>query len=81
MAFSADERAILLAVKGVGPTVVQRLEQVGIEDLAALARQDAGAVCAAASALVGSTSWGNSPRARGAIAAAIAAARAHLVDA
>ena len=76
MAFSADERAILLAVKGVGPTVVQRLEQVGIEDLAALARQDAGAVCAAASALVGSTCWRNSPQARAAIAAAIEAARA-----
>lgn len=81
MAFSADERAILLAVKGVGPTVVQRLEQVGIEDLAALARQDAGAVCAAASALVGSTCWRNSPQARGAIAAAIETARAHTADA
>lgn len=81
MPFAADERAVLLAVKGVGPTVVQRLEQVGIEDLAALARQDADAVCAAASALVGSTCWRNSPQARGAIAAAIAAARAHLADA
>ena len=81
MAFSADERAILLAVKGVGPTVVQRLEQVGIEDLDALARQDADAVCAAASAMVGSTCWRNSPQARGAIAAAIEAARAHTADA
>ena len=81
MPFAADERAVLLAVKGVGPTVVQRLEQVGIEDLAALARQDAGAVCAAASAMLGSTCWRNSPQARGAIAAAIAAARAHVADA
>lgn len=81
MAFSADERAILLAVKGVGPTVVQRLEQVGIEDLAALARQDAGAICAAASAMLGSTCWRNSPQACGAIAAAIEAARAHTADA
>ena len=81
MPFAADDRAVLLAVKGVGPTVVQRLEQVGIEDLAALARQDAGAVCAAASALVGSTCWRNSPQARGAIAAAIEAARAHTADA
>ena len=68
-------------MKGVGPTVVQRLEQVGIEDLAALARQDAGAVCAAASALVGSTCWRHSPQARGAIAAAIETARAHTADA
>ena len=75
MPFAADERAVLLAVKGVGPTVVQRLEQVGIEDLAALARQDAGAICAAASALVGSTCWRNSPQARAAISGAIAAAQ------
>ncbi|MBA4013049.1 MAG: Pathogenicity locus [Phenylobacterium sp.] len=81
MAFSAEERAVLLAVKGVGPTVVQRLEQVGIEDLAGLAHQDAGAICAAASAMLGSTCWRNSPQARGAIAAAIEAARAHLADA
>ena len=75
MAFSADERAVLLAVKGVGPTVVQRLEQVGIEDLAALARQDAGAVCAAASAMLGSTCWRNSPQARSAVETAIALAQ------
>lgn len=81
MPFTAAERAVLLAVKGVGPTVVQRLEQVGIEDLAALARQDAGAVCAAASAMLGSTCWRNSPQARAAIAAAIEAARAHAADA
>lgn len=81
MPFPADERAILLAVKGVGPTVIRRLEQVGIEDLAALARQDARAICTAASAMLGSTCWRNSPQARGAIAAAIAAARAHLADA
>lgn len=76
MPFSPEDRAVLLAVKGVGPTVVQRLEQIGLEDLAGLARQDAAAVCAAASAVVGSTCWRNSPQARSAIEAAIAAARA-----
>ena len=43
MAFAEHERAILLAVKGVGPTVVLRLEQMGVEDLATLAGQDAAA--------------------------------------
>ncbi|MGV2836678.1 helix-hairpin-helix domain-containing protein, partial [Pseudomonas shirazensis] len=33
MPFSADERAALLALKGVGPTVISRLEQMGIESL------------------------------------------------
>jgi predicted RecB family nuclease len=76
MAFSAQERATLLAVKGVGPTVVRRLEELGVEDLADLAARDAGALCAAASAMLGSTCWRNSPQARAAIAAAIEAAKA-----
>ena len=75
MAFSASERTILLAVKGVGPTVVQRLEEMGVEDLASLAQQDAAALCVAASAQLGSTCWRNSPQARAAIAGAIEAAR------
>ena len=81
MPFSAEDRALLLSVRGVGPTVIARLEQIGIEDLPALAGQDAGAVCIAASAVVGSTCWRNSPQARGAIAAAIETARAHTADA
>ena len=81
MAFSDRERALLLAVKGVGPTVVRRLEEMGVEDLADLATREAAELCAVASAMLGSTCWRNSPQARGAIAAAIAAARAHLADA
>lgn len=75
MAFPAHERTILLAVKGVGPTVVQRLEELGVEDLATLAQQDAAALCVAASAQLGSTCWRNSPQARAAITGAIEAAR------
>lgn len=75
MAFDDRDRQLLLAVKGVGPTVLRRLEQMGIDDLAALAIQDAGAICVAASGLVGSTCWKNSPQARAAIDAAIRAAR------
>ena len=75
MPFAEHERTILLAVKGVGPTVVLRLEQMGVEDLATLAEQDAAALCVAASAQLGSTCWRNSPQARAAIAGAIEAAR------
>lgn len=75
MAFAAHERTILLAVKGVGPTVVRRLEELGVEDLATLARQEATALCLAASAQLGSTCWRNSPQARAAITGAIDAAR------
>ena len=75
MAFPAHERTILLAVKGVDPTVIQRLEELGVEDLATLARQDAAALCVATSAQLGSTCWRNSPQARAAITGAIKAAR------
>ncbi|ARS28525.1 helix-hairpin-helix domain-containing protein [Sphingomonas sp. KC8] len=77
MAFPTDERAVLLGVRGVGPTVIARLEQIGIESLAALAGRDVDEICAAAAAIVGSTCWKNSPQARAAIAAAIAAAQQH----
>jgi predicted flap endonuclease-1-like 5' DNA nuclease len=76
VAFSDRERALLLAVKGVGPTVVRRLEEMGVEDLADLATREAAELCAVASAMLGSTCWRNSPQARAAVAAAIAAAKA-----
>ncbi|AWK87859.1 helix-hairpin-helix domain-containing protein [Azospirillum thermophilum] len=75
MPFSSEDRARLLLVRGVGPKVVERLEQLGICSLAELARCDAATLCAAAADLVGSSCWKNSPQARSAITAAIAAAR------
>jgi predicted flap endonuclease-1-like 5' DNA nuclease len=76
MPFPEPERATLLAIKGVGPGVVSRLEQLGIDSLATLARQDAAAICAEVSARLGTTCWRNAPKARQAVAAAIEAARA-----
>ncbi|HMN79160.1 MAG TPA: helix-hairpin-helix domain-containing protein [Burkholderiaceae bacterium] len=75
MAFPPEERKALLGVKGVGPTVVARLEQMGFESLAHLGKANALAIVSRASAIVGSTCWKNSPQARGAIQAAIALAR------
>ncbi|MFN3987303.1 MAG: hypothetical protein ACK4KV_17535 [Rhodocyclaceae bacterium] len=77
MPFPPSERKALLAVKGVGPTVVVRLEQLGFESLAQLSRADVLDVVSRASALVGSSCWKNSPQARQAIAAAIELACAH----
>lgn len=74
--FASPERALLLAVKGVGPTVVARLEEIGIASLADLGTRDARQICEHVSAIVGGTCWRNAPRARAAIEAAIAAARA-----
>lgn len=77
MPFPDDERTLLLTVKGVGPKVIERLEQLGVHTLKDLAAQDAGALCAAAAGLVGSTCWKNSPQARKAIESAIKAAAGH----
>ncbi|MGO4003100.1 MULTISPECIES: Pathogenicity locus [Pseudomonas] len=75
MGFSTEEKQQLLSVKGVGPTVVSRLEQMGFATLAQLAEANALDIVTQASAIVGSTCWKNSPQARAAIQAAIAKAR------
>ena len=66
MPFPAADKKTLLAAKGVGPTVITRLEQ--------LARANAREIVQGAASLVGSTCWKNSPQARKAIEAAIEAA-------
>lgn len=78
MPFSPAEREILLAVKGVGPKVIQRLEEVGIADLATLATHDPAVLCTEISRRLGASCWRNSPLANRAIADAVLAARHHL---
>ena len=75
MPFPPSERKALLAVKGVGPTVVTRLEQMGYESLLHLSRANALDVVSQAATLLGSTCWKNSPQARAAIQGAIALAQ------
>lgn len=75
MGFSADDRATLLAVKGVGPTVIERLEQIGFDSLDTLADASVEGIVGQVAAMLGTTCWKNSPQARAAIAGAIAAAR------
>lgn len=75
MSFPPEERQALLKVKGVGATVVSRLEQLGFNSLAQLAVADALEIVTQAASLVGSSCWKNSPQARAAIQAAIAMAR------
>jgi DNA transformation protein and related proteins len=74
MPFQSIDRKILLGIKGVGPAVIARLEQLGYSSLDALAGADAQHIVESAAALVGSTCWKNSPQAKAAIQAAITAA-------
>lgn len=76
MGFPADQRAMLLSVKGVGPTVVNRLEQIGIDSLTVLAETDVDTILEQVSGMLGSTCWRNSPMAKSAIEGAVALARA-----
>ncbi|MBV2164179.1 helix-hairpin-helix domain-containing protein [Comamonas nitrativorans] len=71
MAFSTQDREALLAVKGIGPAVIQRLEQMGLDSLPALAHADTLEIVTAAAGLTGSSCWKNSPQAKAAIQAAI----------
>ena len=75
MRFSEKERSALLAVKGVGPTVIARLEQIGFSSLKQLAQADALEIVTTAAGIVGSTCWKNSPQARSAIKSAIEMAK------
>ena len=73
--FGPQERAMLLGVKGVGSTVIGRLEQLGYYNLAQLAEADTGHIVQLVASMLGSTCWQNSPQARAAIDGAIALAR------
>lgn len=74
MAFSAKEREALLAVKGVGPTVVKRFEEIGIDSFAMLAGYQPQTIAERVASMLGTTCWKNSPQALAAVAAAIARA-------
>lgn len=76
--FSARERSLLLGVKGVGPTVIGRLEQLGYHTLSALAGADTTHIVQLVASMLGSTCWQNSPQARSAIDGAIGLARSQV---
>ena len=69
--FAATERSALLKVRGVGPTVIQRIEEAGIFSLETLREYDATEITTMVSSSLGSTCWKNSPQAKKAIEAAI----------
>ena len=78
MPFTAKQTASLLAQNGIGNTVLQRLEQMGLNDVAALAAAEVDDMLQQGAALSGSTCWKNSPQARAAMTAAVAWAQSQL---
>ena len=69
--FEKHEKEQLLALKGVGPTVIQRFEEIGIATLAELAKYDADEIANRVADMLRTTCWKNSPQAKAAITSAI----------
>jgi hypothetical protein len=69
--FSQAEQQAMLHLKGVGATVISRIEQLGFYSLAQLQNQDAADITKQISQMIGSTCWHNSPQARASIQAII----------
>ncbi len=72
MAFTQEQQQSLLAQKGIGHTVIQRLAQMGLDNVEKLAAATVDDIVQQGAALTGSTCWKNSPQARAAIGTAIA---------
>lgn len=79
--FTPAETAVLLQVKGVGPTVIRRLEQIGINSLAQLQHCDVSTLAQTVAEMLRSSCWKSSPQAKAALAAAIATARHYCAQA
>jgi hypothetical protein len=77
MGFPATKREQLLTLKGVGQTVIARLEQTGFSSLIELADEDPAVITKQISHLMGSTCWHNSPQAPAAVAAVVTLAQQH----
>ena len=71
MSFSESEKKEILLLKGVGETVLNRLEQIGFSSLSQLASQEVEVVTYQISQMMRSTCWHNSPQAMKAIQAII----------
>ncbi|WP_315359461.1 recombinase RecA [Neisseria bacilliformis] len=80
MPFTEAQISSLLAVKGVGKTVLQRLQQMGLDDAVKLAAADPADILQQGANLTGSSCWKNSPQAKAAITAAVAWAKQTVSD-
>lgn len=59
MAFSDEERALLLRAPRIGPAVIDRLQAVGLDSLEALRRVGVDAAVERVCQHLGSTAWAN----------------------
>ena len=75
MKFNDEERSALLEVKGVGPTVIKRFEEIRIGSFYELQKYQADDIAEMVASMLNTTCWKNSPQAKKAISAAIERAK------
>ena len=71
MPWSEEEKRSLLAEKGIGATILKRLEEMGLDDVKILAATNPDFILQRGAEITGSTCWRNSPQARKAIETAV----------
>lgn len=71
MTFKQNEKDQLLSLKGVGPSVIQRLEEIGISSFSELRQYKTEEITERVASMLNTTCWKNSPQAKRAISAAI----------
>lgn len=80
MAFSKAEKEKLLTINGIGNTVIQRFEQIGIDSLLALSKTNTEDVIYQIASMLKVSCWKNSPQARAAVNDAIRFAKIYCND-
>jgi len=71
MSWSEEEKRSLLSQKGIGATILKRLEEMGLDDVKILAATNPDFILQRGAEITGSTCWRNSPQARKAIETAV----------
>lgn len=71
MPLSESEKRSLLSQKGIGATILKRLEEMGLDDVKILAATSPDFILQRGAEITGSTCWRNSPQARKAIETAV----------
>ena len=78
MGFSNQEKEALLTVKGVGPTVIKRFEEIGIDSFEELKKYRSDEIAEMVASMLRTKCWKNSQQAKAAIQAAIEKASSGL---
>ena len=71
MPLSESEKRSLLSQKGIGATILKRLEEMRLDDVKILAETSPNFILQRGAEITGSTCWRNSPQARKAIEIAV----------